>query len=54
MPKKVAEKRYNKTIRFTNRLNLKIKEKAKTHNITETEIIEKGVEMYLKYLDKED
>jgi hypothetical protein len=54
MPKTVHDKRHHKNIRLKESFNLKIKETAKDNNITETEIIEKGVEMYMKYLEEKD
>lgn len=54
MPKTVNKKRFNKTIRFTSQLNSKIKEKANKFKMTETEIIEKGIEMYIKKLEEQN
>jgi len=54
MPKTVEEPKIHYTIRLKPSFKRKIKEEAKKYNITEISIFEKGVEMYLKYLnDKE-
>lgn len=55
MPRpKVLDKKIKKNMRLRISLITKIKDEAKKHGIKEIEIIEQGIEMYIKYLnDKE-
>jgi hypothetical protein len=46
------DRKENKTIRIRPSLNNKLKEMSKKYNIKEIDIITKGIEMYLDYLDK--
>lgn len=54
MPRTVQEPKQTYTIRLKPSTRRQIKDEAKKHGITEQSIFDKGIEMYIKYLnDKE-